>query len=75
VVISPNFIESGWCNEELYIAYSLKVDQGKKLIPILLNISHNEMVNKYAILRSIKSINTKKQQVSSIAFEIATNRV
>jgi hypothetical protein len=75
VVISPNFIESGWCNEELYIAYSLKVDQEKKLIPILLNISHNEMVNKYAILRSIKSINTKKQQVSSIAFEIATNRV
>jgi len=70
VILSPNFIDSNWCNEELAISFSLKVEKNKQLIPILLNISHDEIEEHYSILRAIKSIDAVTQHVTSVAREI-----
>ncbi|HHH54050.1 MAG TPA: toll/interleukin-1 receptor domain-containing protein, partial [Bacteroidetes bacterium] len=74
IIISPNFIRSNWCNEELAISFSLKIDKSKKLIPILLNISDSEMKDRYAILRSIKAIDSTSTHIKSIAQEIFSIR-
>jgi hypothetical protein len=69
-IVSPNFINSSWCNEELAIAYSLKVEKNKKLIPVLLNISDSDMKEKFAILRAIKAIDTATVSLKSLVQEI-----
>ena len=73
-IISPNFINSKWCNEELAIAYSLKVDKNKNLLPLLLNISENKMKEKYAILRTLKAIESSAIHTKAIAWEIFSMR-
>ncbi len=70
VVMSPNFIESSWCNEELAIAFSLKIEENKELIPLLLNISYNEIKEKYPILRAIKSIDMSCQHIQSVVLDV-----
>ncbi|BAF73051.1 toll/interleukin-1 receptor domain-containing protein [Sulfurovum sp. NBC37-1] len=68
-IISPNFIEGSWCNEELAIGYSLKIEKEKILIPILLNISLKEVKDTYPILRNIKMFDNYVSS-KSIAIEI-----
>lgn len=75
VIMSPNFINSNWCNEELAIGFSLKVDRDKKLIPLLLNISDSEMKEKYPILRVIKAVDSSTMHIKAIAYEIFSMRV
>ena len=75
VIMSPNFINSNWCNEELAIAFSLKIDKNKKLIPLLLNISEGDMKEKYTIiLRAIKAMDSATMHIKSIACEIFSMR-
>ncbi len=73
-VISPNYIKSNWCNEELAIAFSLKVEENKILMPLILNISHQDTVARYPILRATKYIVVTNEYIGNIALEISRLR-
>ena len=73
VIISPNFIISPWCQEELAIGYSLKVEKAKNLIPILLNITVEDVKNRYPILRTAKFFDNAFSK-EEIALKISQGR-
>lgn len=69
VVISDNFMESNWCNEELAIAYSLKVEKEKQFIPISFNIDIENVKEFYPITRATNIIDGRVHE-SVIAHQI-----
>lgn len=72
VVISPRFLDKSWCNEELSISYSLKIEDSKKLIPIFLNMSVEDIKKHYPILRATKMIDGS-MDIRAIANQIDNN--
>ncbi|MGV7224342.1 MAG: toll/interleukin-1 receptor domain-containing protein [Nitrospinales bacterium] len=69
--LSQNYMESEWCQKEMWSALSQHIDSGKKSIFLLILNSKKEVFEKYPLLGDLK-YRLFEQGVESIADELAT---
>lgn len=72
IVISRRYFKSRWCNKELQTLVDRNFENGRKVIlPLLLNVTILEAVEKYPFLDDIKMVEYKKGQEKDIALLFA----
>lgn len=72
IVISNNFFDREWTEKELYEFLSRQTVEGQKLIlPIIHNISHEDLSKKYPSVSNIQAISSKSYNSDEIALLFA----
>ncbi len=67
VVVSPNFLAKKWTDLELRSLIMAEVNQGIRLIPILLDIGHEQLARRSALLADKAAIQATGLNASAIA--------
>lgn len=68
IVISRSYYNRKWCEKELRDLSERDLNEGKKVIlPLLLNVTLEEVIKKYPFLEDIKMIEYKKGEEKEIA--------
>jgi len=72
VVLSNHFFDRPWCEKELHrLAERQEREQRKTVLPLLLNIDVNTVIDKYPFLEDIKMIEYKSGEEKDIALLFA----
>lgn len=72
VIISKNFYDREWTNEELYTLLSRQNESGEEIIlPILYNTTYDEVREHYGSLADIQFIDASKCNVEQITIKLA----
>ncbi len=70
VLVSKNYLNKYWTNQELNCLYELEEYGKKKILPILLNVSHDEIKSKSVFLANKLGINYNRDNIEKIVKKI-----
>jgi len=71
IVISDDFMKKEWPNTEIDTLINLMINDKKRLLPILHNISYESMAQKYPLIASLSCRDSSKKTISEMVSEIS----
>jgi len=71
IVISDDFMKKEWPNTEIDALINLMINNNKRLLPILHNISYENMAQKYPLIASLSCRDSSKKSISEMVNEIS----
>ena len=73
VLISKNYLDKYWTNQELNSLYELEEHGIKKILPIMIDVSHDEIKKKSLFLANKLSLQYDREKLHEIANKIITD--
>ena len=70
VILSENYLDKYWTNNELNALFELEEDGNKKILPLTYNLSHERLKEKSILLANKLCLSINKKNIAEVAVKI-----